>query len=327
MQRCKGCRLVYYCGKRCQSEAWSQHKPVCKRPEERVPALLTQSLVYAQEINQKRGNNAASSSSSSTDKTVKPIVTLDDLDSTFTIIDTVLGPSEWTGSREELRVRDMQIYGRTCPLPLAHADGLVVRSTATRGNGVFATRDMHANVVATFYRCDAIYDCLTMMISVQCLDDGLDLRQTDYQLLCEYQMNFPEFEGARLALVGDPRRPHEKLLLGHMVNDGASYIFGDLTHETMTTVTQQQLIPKLFAYLKESALARNCQYNTNKDCTVLVVETLRAIRPGEELFVTYGHMYWLERALGADCAARYPVIEECMAVLMQQSMIIQNRVW
>jgi radical SAM protein with 4Fe4S-binding SPASM domain len=42
LQKCRGCKQVYYCGRDCQALDWDLHKPLCKRVQrERQAAAAT----------------------------------------------------------------------------------------------------------------------------------------------------------------------------------------------------------------------------------------------------------------------------------------------
>jgi hypothetical protein len=39
LQKCRGCRQVYYCGRDCQALDWDLHKPLCKRVQREQQAV------------------------------------------------------------------------------------------------------------------------------------------------------------------------------------------------------------------------------------------------------------------------------------------------
>ena len=144
------------------------------------------------------------------------------------------------------------------------------------GYGVFATKAIPANVIVSFYPCDAVHNTQTTALTVYPRKDGLDLSLDDpdiKEVVNTYKfMLCPE---KHLSIVANPRRRTNPLLFGHLINDGASDIFASVQPQRLKK--RQLLLSLLLQYAKETSSRRNCRFRSSATKSVLAIVTMAGI--------------------------------------------------
>lgn len=316
MMKCSQCRLAHYCDKKCQRADWTlRHKADCCKPpvieetEEEKEASARRLALFMQEID-KRG------------LFVEEITTVNEIDLNLSVIRA--GCRITTKKTDEERMlKEMSVCGASSPFNIKH-NHVAVQPSPVHGVGVFATKPLPPNVIVTVYPCHAIHNNETTALVVYPLDDGLDLSVNDANILeIVNAYKFQICPEKHLCVVGNPLRRDNPLLLGHLLNDGASDVFAGVS--ALRLNKNKELARSLIMqYLTESSAKRNCHYVPNASRTVLSIVTTRAIEEGEELFATYSPMYWLQNHYGHDCAQKYPLLNKAYEELTVEIMNVMN---
>lgn len=159
-------------------------------------------------------------------------------------------------------------------LGFAIKDTVGIRESS-HGKGVFAMKDLEANEVVTMYPEHAKYkrgeDHYTSSFDIQLSKDTF----------WEYSLNMEDGS----VIYGDP-----KILvsgfLGHMINDSTT------ESERLKKCTIDEMVKESIKYKLKSIENDNCLL-ANKNGVGYVVTT-KKIKKGDELFVSYGAVYWSE---------------------------------
>ena len=140
----------------------------------------------------------------------------------------------------------------------AHVGGSTIEGG---GNGLFASREIAAGELITFYPGDVI-------------ESG------ERAELSEYEVRF-EFDGVEsVRVIGDASLTGDAAYLGHMSNDCGRCL-------TPTAMAMRD-------YALTAAAHANTDHHAIEDSHIATVAS-RQIAMGEELFVSYGPGYWLTR--------------------------------
>ena len=170
------------------------------------------------------------------------------------------------------------------------------------GKGLFAKKNIKKGTLIGFYPVhglgvefeDGSSVCCGMTSEDQSyFDESEDLNSNYIQyLLGSRQIGSADFgEDTQLFVDVNPSRVEPSgCWNGHLVNDGA----------TLSENSEQGMLD----YYTSSQRCKNCVHIPFGPSPLLAVVTTRKVKKGEELFTTYGCLYWLETILkpGEECA-------------------------
>lgn len=310
LSACSGCRTVYYCDRQCQKKNWLAHKAHCGTY---TKALAAVSNAFASRDTSGETMEAmfAQFKEAMRDQTMRSVVTMADVESNLSCLAKLSACLRVAKEKthEALRVEEMRWYGVHHPLLITH-NAVTLASSTVHGQGVFALAQLPANVIITFYPCDAIQYPETGLVAVCNIDPATDWCEKDSAtLMNDYRFSLTAQEG----IIGNPRRPYNPRLLGHCVNDGATDVLRGVRPEALAN--RKLLWDKYAQYCEESARRMNCMFDVNADQTIVAVVTRRRVEPGEELFIVYGFDYWLTHHYGADYNEKHPFIQRSLGEL------------
>jgi hypothetical protein len=159
-----------------------------------------------------------------------------------------------------------------------------INQSKIHGNGLFSSVNIKKGEIITLYPCDVLVyypdkdrekDQYVSYIYSEILNENNELKN-------KFEQNRKYYKGYQLSLndeysiIGLPEYNNDPTYMGHICNDGAR------GH----TPEDKKIYDKI-SILKSNACFRNIC-----DCMMAVV-ALRDISINEEIFVTYGHGYWL----------------------------------
>lgn len=192
-------------------------------------------------------------------------------------------------SPQETLILQARALGYGMPLNLSH-NHVEVRPSPVHGVGVFATQDIPANTIMTFYQCSGIY-----------IDEGIFLIDADNEkfkervlperLLHTYGVAGETYGFKQVSLVGDPGKQDNKLLLGHLINDGSGNPYTGISYsDIIKPVNFKNAMVRYF--LNNDKI--NCKWVFHKKIPVVPIVSKRLIKKDEELFVRYEPSYWFD---------------------------------
>lgn len=170
------------------------------------------------------------------------------------------------------------------------------------GKGLFAKQNIKKGTLIGFYPVhgigaefeDGSYVCCGMTSADQNhFDEMKDLKSNYIQyLIGSRKLGTSDFgEDTQLFVDVNPSRTDlSGCWNGHLVNDGA----------TLTENSEQGMLD----YYTASQRCKNCVHIPFGPSPLIAVVTTRKVKKGEELFTTYGCLYWLETIIrpGEECA-------------------------
>ena len=145
------------------------------------------------------------------------------------------------------------------------------------GRGIYATQDIPAFTVLTLY---------PIHLHMKRLGDGMAEICGDGEWDEDYSLNSKD---GKTAYWGDKNKTHPAFS-GHLFND-----FCDFTQEFKTAKDKAEISIKYILHAKMSQTAHFKFYKH-----LVGVETHKDIKKGEEIFVAYSPVYWLETATQAE---------------------------
>jgi hypothetical protein len=179
-------------------------------------------------------------------------------------------------------------------------------SIPSAGNGIFATRDLSNGTTVALYPVHAFGiqfhtgRCHIMTSGPE--DDSYDLQDSSYTL--HLMSNRPILDILAQDLKGlpfvdaDPTQTITPGWWGHYLNDGSAICPSELTTQALVDDANsndkvKDSIRATIDYYDASLEAQNAilvPFGPAPLCAVIIT---RDVAAGEELFVTYGHRYWL----------------------------------
>ena len=165
---------------------------------------------------------------------------------------------------------------------------LKIKDSPIHGLGVFATCDIPANKIVTFYPAHsvAIYHdggkTTKIIHRSQEFEDNYDFYQNLYTLGDESKI-FGDYE-----ITGDPN-VKDPLYLGHLLNDGTGNLFSGISYSDLWN--DKNLAREILDEYKEKG-NNNCYIEIVENFPICYIKTNRPIKSGTELLTTYGPIYW-----------------------------------
>ena len=170
------------------------------------------------------------------------------------------------------------------------------------GKGLFATKNIKKGTLIGFYPVhgigaefeDGSYVCFGISSEDQAHFDGIkDLKSNYIQyLIGSRKLGAADFgENTQLFVDVNPSRADSSgCWNGHLVNDGA----------IMSENSEQGMLD----YYDASRRCKNCVHIPFGPSPLIAVVTTHKVKKGDELFTTYGCLYWLETIIkpGEECA-------------------------
>jgi hypothetical protein len=171
------------------------------------------------------------------------------------------------------------VLGELVPSPVRLGDSPI------SGNGLFATRDIQAGEILTFYPCDVYIDKVAEggspgKVLVTCANVADRSRVQALVADATYRFDDRDF-----AFIGDPKMNRDPWFLGHMANDSVC-IKGN----------GDQDLQRAIIYTKCALQHGNAEFTPvrHRHHTVSIgIESVRSISAGDEILVGYGPAYWL----------------------------------
>lgn len=165
---------------------------------------------------------------------------------------------------------------RVSPYSGIKCENLEVRPSAIHGNGVFATANIQAGTIITFYPVDGYNE-----------NNSTDFKVADDWIRVEGALmeNHSCTINDNLKIVADPSKTTNKMLLGHMINDSIGNTFNGIT----TTDLENGIYEY---YMKNNS---NCKLKINEKYGLIYVVTTQNIRKDTELTFQYSPLFWFSR--------------------------------
>lgn len=177
-------------------------------------------------------------------------------------------------------------------------------SISGAGKGIFAKQDIKPGVIVGFYPVHGIgvdFDDVSSICFGATLkdqeyfdDDTADERQANYiqYLIGSRRLGEADF-GTDTTLFVNVNPSHSDSnggWIGHYINDGA----------TVSTNSEVGMLD----YYAASRQTKNCVHIPFGPAPLIATVTTRKVNKGEELFTSYGCLYWIENILkeGEECA-------------------------
>jgi hypothetical protein len=161
---------------------------------------------------------------------------------------------------------------------LLYNDSVLVKKSSIHGNGVFAKYDIKKNSIITIYPVDSLYYVnnigkknlhFTENKFFNCIDNK------DYMIGI-----YNDIE-----IYGDPNNISNNTLIGHIINDSASFIIDD---ENIDDISFKNIICKYVLNSNNNAIMKN-----NNDKTLYYIIATKDINEGDEILMSYQPKYWL----------------------------------
>ena len=158
-----------------------------------------------------------------------------------------------------------------------------VGPSGIHGDGLFASRDIEAGDLITFFPGDALLvwedgnreGDFMIFFGAHIPQSERDAKEISQHRVKQYEL----YSSAEISAVGDPARRDEPAYLGHLANDGS----------TCASPTDKE------TYRRDSTRAANAEPVLIESCHFALVAT-RSIQTDEEILFCYGEGYWLARA-------------------------------
>lgn len=151
-----------------------------------------------------------------------------------------------------------------------------IKQSSIHGMGVFAKQNIKKGSVITIYPCDSLINekaHLSLISSPS--DEQLKKYESTYKLCC-----------GDYSIVGFPEN---RLFHGHLIND-ACPCANEISIELAKGVNCQRFIKSSIKYMVKSLDRINCKPKYNE--TVAYIVASRDISCGEEIYMSYGLLYW-----------------------------------
>lgn len=303
--QCSGCQRVSYCNKKCQRKDWVLHQMRCPLGSGGV-----------------NNNND-----------------IDQLSRFEEVCDTMAQMPHRLDTAEK-RAVVIQVLGQEEPLHLFWSRYIEVkRSEYVHGRGLFVSMGVDggqqpqclpAGAAITCHPAHLLFDSDGKLVMHKKRGGNNNNNDNNHPLRDMSQDQIQELinsYGAPLGpytVVGLPDQCQDKRLLGHMVNDAclvdvfASFTAEELKHDLA-------LLKRLLVTLLKNVIKyTNCAFLYDARRLVRALVTRREIKPGEELLVSYGIGYWLEKHYGPCYNKRYPHIMENIQKLMLRDTDVQR---
>jgi hypothetical protein len=87
-----------------------------------------------------------------------------------------------------------------------------------------------------------------------------------------------------ISVYGNQKYTDCSMLLGHMINDSASFQGDD-------TMNDEQIKIEMSKYVSNAT--NNAQFCVSDDKTIVYVVAIKNIPPNSEIFASYGFWYWI----------------------------------
>ena len=223
---------------------------------------------------------------------------------------------------EEMTDIFMNLFTREKPLSPFWSSFLECRPSPIAGNGVFAARAIPKEVVVTLYPADMIVRREREVLLFGSDDDTPEKQWGEDRLLpiCDtYGYHLRD----ALKIIGLPSKIGDQRLLGHMMNDacGEDFFHGVPLEELRDPLVMRDLLTKYFSHSRRNL---NCRFKSDEKSLILSIISLRELRPGEELFVTYGLEYWFSKNYGIKPFDTHLWILDLMKIVLDENPLLRN---
>lgn len=179
-------------------------------------------------------------------------------------------------------------------LNLKH-NNVEVRDSSIHGKGVFATKKIPKDAIITFYPIDAIHSCKTLETLLPSNSPSKFESGIENHYLHEYGYTYRnEKNESTNTIIGDPFRHDELKLVGHMINDSSTNVFSSIKYEDVCKI--EICKNAILKYYADGKTKRNCEFIEVRTealpIPVCCCIATRNIKAGEEILLTYEHLYW-----------------------------------
>jgi len=167
------------------------------------------------------------------------------------------------------------------PYPLQN-NNIELKKSQLHGLGVFATENIEPNTIVTFYPAHAIINNNSVYLH----------NNINFEYANDYKLYFKN----NITISANPNIIDNTLLIGHLLNDSVC-ISKEIEYiEHLEQLDQTEQIKKvkydICKYLINSN--NNCQFVKN-DYGFCYVKTIKFVKKGDELLLSYGPLYWLTK--------------------------------
>jgi len=210
-----------------------------------------------------------------------PLETINDLNESLNkhkLIENIINPNNNSNK--------IFIYGSNAPIPLKY-NNVEIRKSNIHGNGLFATDDIPAGIIITFYPSHALIIDKKIYLSNKIVNKEYFMENMES---LSQTHSFYMSVNDNIQIIGNPRDTTNTLLLGHMINDGIGNVFLNIDiDETKNFIKFKNLVVK---YFLEGSKNINCKFVKDNNNILISVVTTKNIKKDEELLTLYNPMYW-----------------------------------
>ena len=220
---------------------------------------------------------------------MKPIINVDDLTH---ILKEHYRIEKLTGVTTNT-VQKITKHNLYIPLPLAHSH-IEVKTSNIHGKGVFATDNIPAGSIITFYPAHSVcIDGLFYFFKDYDNDSFKEnIENNNYCKIYGFSGGFSTYtNGDNITIIGNPDNTENTLLLGHMINDAAGNVFENIRYEETDGIKFKNAVATYYVNGKNK---KNCKISVQPDSLICYVVATRNIVAGEELLVLYDSIYWYD---------------------------------
>jgi len=168
------------------------------------------------------------------------------------------------------------------PYPLQY-NNIELKESLLHGLGVFATADIIADTIVTFYPAHAVIINNSNVETNTVETNSVYLYQN---LSFNYNNKYKLYFENNIIVSANPEEKSNPLLIGHILNDGGFVCFSD------NTLTEKEIKNDVCRYFIKSN--NNCKFVKNS-FGFCYIKTTKFIKKGEELLLSYGAKYWLNK--------------------------------
>ena len=163
-----------------------------------------------------------------------------------------------------------------------------VGPSGIHGLGIFATEDIPANKIVTFYPAHSVTIKGESSKQNKIIEGTVAFRENydlyyDLYTLGDTSKMFGEYE-----ITGDPHNRQNNLFLGHLLNDSHGNLFDGIKREELHNY---ELCWEIFEEYKMLG-SGNCYIEGFDDLPIFYIRTCKHVKKGTELLTLYGPSYW-----------------------------------
>ena len=257
---------------------------------------------------------------------MKSVSTIDDINTIINklieINNIINNANEKTKAIFHDGLKDM--FGYTAPIPLKY-NHVEIRQSSIHGKGLFATEDIPAGVIITYYPVHGVTedsileDGTTKGCRFYANDNDTNFIENRKEISRCYGHTIASINNEYL-IVGNPNNTSNKLLLAHMINGATGNVFLNIKYDDANNILEfKNIVAK---YYITGSKNRNCKIKMDKNKVVACAVTTREIKKNEEIFIFYDPMYWYNITYETDNCDENTGLKNFMTLLNDEDFVL-----